>query len=336
MMKRYFRNPRGMWLNIVALLYTLLGYSAGIVMLTADSGGMNLFGLLLTGHAMVYAAYFVHEFSHHSIFKSAEANSRWGTLMMWPSGSCYAKFASLRHKHMRHHIDRADVLAFDYKDFLRRAPAWLRNLVLGLEWMYVPAVEFLMHGYMMLIPFLLPERKHERLRLSVIFAIRVLLFALLYWISPKALVLYFCAYVVMLLMLRFGDEFQHTYDVFIIVEGGDIPDGKVRDREYEQANTFSNLASLSHPALNLLWLNFPFHNAHHERPIEPWYNLPKLHNNLFGQEYDQVIPMIELLRGLHRNRVKRVLSDDYGEVGKGPGKAERFLGAVGVSFLYTV
>lgn len=56
--------------------------------------------------------------------------------------------------------------------------------------------------------------------------------------------------------------------------------------------------------------------------MEPWYNLPKLHHDLFGREYDQVIPMFDLLRGHHRNRVKRVLSDDYGEVGKGPGKAE--------------
>lgn len=335
-MKQYFRNPRGMWTNVLALAYTLLGYAAGIVMLTADSWWINAVGVFLTGHAMVYAAYFVHEFSHQSVFKSGDANNRWGTLMMWPTGGCYAKFAALRHKHMRHHIDRADVLSFDYKEFLRSAPAWVRNLVLGLEWLYVPAVEFLMHGYMMLLPFLLPERKNERLRVSAIFVIRVALFALLYWISPKALLLYLVAYIFMLLMLRFGDEFQHTYDVFIIVEGGDIPDGKLRDREYEQANTFSNLASLSHPALSLLWLNFPYHNAHHERPIEPWYNLPKLHDDLFGREYDQVIPMFDLLRGHHRNRVKRVLSDDYGEVGKGPGKAERFLGAVGVSFLYTV
>lgn len=172
-------------------------------------------------------------------------------------GGCYAKFAALRHKHMRHHIDRADVLSFDHKEFLRSAPAWVRNLVLGLEWLYVPAVEFLMHGYMMLLPFLLPERKNERLRVSAIFVIRVALFALLYWISPKALLLYLVACIFMLLMLRFGDEFQHTYDVFIIVEGGDIPDGKLRDREYEQANTFSNLASFEPSCAKFTLVEFP-------------------------------------------------------------------------------
>lgn len=85
-MKQYFRNPRGMWTNVLALAYTLLGYAAGIVMLTADSWWINAVGVFLTGHAMVYAAYFVHEFSHQSVFKSGDANNRWGTLMMWPTG----------------------------------------------------------------------------------------------------------------------------------------------------------------------------------------------------------------------------------------------------------
>jgi hypothetical protein len=46
--------------------------------------------------------------------------------------------------------------------------------------------------------------------------------------------------------------------------------------------------------------------------------------------------MSELLKGYHRDRLKRITSDDYGEVGTGPGKADRFLGAVGVSFLTAV
>ena len=41
---------------------------------------------------------------------------------------------------------------------------------------------------------------------------------------------------------------------------------QLRDREYEQMNTYSNVTSLRHPWLNLLLLNFPYHNAHHEPP----------------------------------------------------------------------
>lgn len=335
-MKNYFRNPQGTWLNVAALAYTLFGYGAGVVMLLADAAWVNVIGVLLTGHTLIYAAYFIHEFAHQSIFKSATANNGWGTLMTWLTGSCYATFGALRRKHMRHHIDRADVVTFDYKDCLRRSPPWATKLVLALEWMYVPAVELMMHGYVMLLPFLKSERKHERPRLVVIIAIRLILFTALFWFSPKAFLLYLVAYTIMLHVLRFADAFQHTYDAYAVLEGHDIPNDKVRDREYEQMNTYSNVTSLSHPWLNLLFLNFPYHNAHHERPIVPWHDLPALHADLFSRDYGQVIPMFDLLRGHHRHRVKRILSDDYGEVGAGPGKAERFLGAVGVSFLTAV
>ena len=122
MLKQFFRSPGGAWLNIAALAYTLFGWASGIALLRADAWYANLIGVLLTGHCLTYSAYFVHEFAHQSIFKSAAANNRWGALMSWINGSCYAPFQALRRKHMRHHIDRADVLTFDYKKFLQ-APA---------------------------------------------------------------------------------------------------------------------------------------------------------------------------------------------------------------------
>jgi hypothetical protein len=48
------------------------------------------------------------------------------------------------------------------------------------------------------------------------------------------------------------------------------------------------------------------------------------------------LPLAELLRTWHRNRVRRVLSDDYGAPGQGPGRADAFVGAHGVSFLTVI
>jgi fatty acid desaturase len=336
MIARYFRYPAGVVPNVAALTYTLGGYAGGVALLTADHWLLNLAGVLLTAHTLVYAAYFIHEFAHQSIFRSAEANNRWGVLMSWLAGSCYATFGALRRKHMRHHIDRADVLTFDFKAFLNRSPTWVRQVVVALEWAYVPAVEFVMHGYVMLLPFLKEERKAERGRVLAVLATRAVLFGLLAWYSVKAVLLYLVAYMIMLHVLRFTDAYQHTYDAFAVLEGGDIPNDKVRDRHYEQKNTYSNVVSVAHPWWNLLLLNFSYHNAHHERPIEPWYELPKLHAQLFPGEYAQVLPMSTLLKGYHRDRVARVLSDDYGAVGEGQNKADGFLGAVGVSFLTAV
>jgi fatty acid desaturase len=337
MLKQVFRSPHGAWPNVAALAYTLLGYPAGIALLLAEPWYANLAGLLLTAHALICSAYFVHEFAHQSVFRSAEANHRWGVLMSWINGGCYAPFKALRRKHMRHHIDRADVLTFDYKAFLNRSPRWLRRLVIAAEWAWIPAVEFIMHAYVIVLPFVKRARKAERPRVIAILAVRAAAFALLGWLSPKTLLLYVVAYMIMLHVLRFTDAYQHTYDAFAVLEEGEIPDDKVRDRDYEQGNTYSNLVSVAHPWLNLLLLNFSYHNAHHERPIVPWHDLPKLHAQLFPAEYVQVIPMNELLKGYCRDRIARILSDDYSEVAKsGARRADGFLGAAGVSFLTAV
>jgi fatty acid desaturase len=335
MIARYFRHADGARPNTLVIAYTLAGYAGGLALLTATHWLANLAGFALLSHTLVTAAYLLHEFAHQTIFKSAEANNRWGVVMTWITGSCYAPFASLRQKHMRHHIDRADVLTFDSKRFLLESPAWFRKLVLAAEWAWIPAVEFIMHAYVMVLPFVKQSRKASRPRILMVGAVRLAAFALLGWISLKALLLYGAAYMVMLHVLRFTDAYQHTYDAFAVLEEGSIPDDKVRDRAYEQANTYSNLVSVAHPLWNLLLLNFSFHNAHHERPVAPWYQLPALHRQLFPDHYEQVIPMGALLRGYHRDRVTRVLADDYGSTA-GPDKARGFIGAVGVSFLTAV
>ena len=53
------------------------------------------------------------------------------------------------------------------------------------------------------------------------------------------------------------------------------------DRDYEQSHTFSNVISIRYPWLNLITLNFGYHNAHHTKPTVPWHELPKLHEALY-------------------------------------------------------
>lgn len=61
-----------------------------------------------------------------------------------------------------------------------------------------------------------------------------------------------------------------------------------------------------------------------------------LHQTLYGEQPRQVLPARILLRSFHQYRLARVFSEDYGVVGQGPGRAEGFQGAVGVSFLTAV
>jgi len=301
MFTRRFRYSDGVVPNLLGLGYAIGGWACGVALLALAPGAWKIAGVLLTAHALIISAYFVHEFAHLAVFKSAEDNARWGTLMIWLNGACYAEFADLRNKHMRHHVDRADVLTYDYKALLQRNPL-LRKAVVALEWAYVPAVELIMHGYVIALPFLAESRRERRGHVLTVGLVRVAGFALLGWFSLAGLAGYAVAYLIMLHALRFADAYQHTYDAFAVLQGGDIPADKVRDRAYEQRHTYSNVVLARHPLANLLLLNFPYHNAHHERPIEPWHRLPELHARLFPASYAQVLPMGTLLAAYHRYR----------------------------------
>jgi fatty acid desaturase len=297
---------------------------------------INIAGVLLTAEALIISAYLLHELAHWSIFKSPKVNQRWGNVMAWLNGSCYSTFKEIRDKHMHHHVDRADVLTFNVQHLMRDMPSGARNLIKALEWTYIPALEILMHFLVMFLPFIKHEWHYKRSRLIIIFIVRVPLFVLMAWISLKAWLLYLFSYGLMLTALRFADAFQHTYDVFLESEiaktGGKPNDGKLRDRSYELANTYSNLVSIEHPWLNLLLLNFPYHNAHHEKPIVPWHALPTLHKNLFGDSTKlPVIPMSKLIYAYHFHRVTRLQSEHYGMITNE--SANAFIGAAGVSFL---
>lgn len=333
---RHFRQADGVVPNLFALSVTLTGWPLGIFLLTTAAWPLQLAGFMLTSLSLIWSAYYIHEFAHYAIFKSPDANRRWGTLMTWVNGSCIARFDELRKKHMRHHVERADVITFDAQAFLKRSPALFRNAVLLLEWLYFPAVEFLMRGFVIARAW--QRGGSTRLRLVLILAVRITAFALLGWFSPVALLLYFAAYLVMVTVLRFADCFQHTYEAYPIDDDTPLPPEMIKDKVYEQEYTYTNIVGLKNFWLNLLWLNFGYHNAHHERPVVPWHQLPALHRELYGEHDAQVITVPELLKAFHRHRVRRVLSPDYGQVlpaGQGA-RADGFVGAVGVSFLTAV
>ena len=329
-----WRESAGALPNTLVLGYAVGGYLLGFVLMAQPHWLPAALGVLLLTHAMVVAAYLVHEAAHYTLFASPDNNRVAGEAMSWIAGSAYASFDRIRHMHLRHHRERTDVTCFDYKVFLRRH-AILRRLTYALEWAHIPAVEILMHAQVMVRPFVDRSQRRHLPRVLVVLAVRGALLAALALASLQAALLYGLAYLLLLAILNFFDAFHHTFDQYFV--DADIPvpmDG--RDRAYEQANTYSNVLSTRYPWLNLLTLNFGYHNAHHERAATPWYALPQLNRSLFGAAPRELLPLGELLRTHHRNRLKRVLDEDYGSVGSGPGRADGFIGAHGVSFLTVV
>lgn len=330
-----FRYADGGLPNCLAMGYAVAAYFGGFALLLSGHWALMALGTLVLAHGMVISAFLIHEFAHGTIFAKPKDNALAGEIFGWLTGSCYQDFQTMRKKHMRHHVDNADVISFDPRAFINGSPLWFRKAILVLEWAHIPAVDIVIHYMVILMPFFssIPEHRARRGKVLTLLAIRSALFSLVGWLFLPALLLHGVAWTLMVCVMRLSDMHQHTYEPVVQMIDGKMELPHVGDRDYEQSNTFSNLISERWPVLNLLMLNFTYHNAHHDKPVVPWYRLPKVHHELFGDNYKQVIYMRELLGNYHRYRLHRVTSDDYGQLGEGPRRTENFYGAVGLSFL---
>ena len=104
-----FRYPDGRLPNALAFLYAGGGYVLGIAGLTATAWWLNALATVLLAHALVIAAYLIHECAHNTLFADNRWNARLGAALMWLTGASYGRYEDIRHKHFRHHVDRADV-----------------------------------------------------------------------------------------------------------------------------------------------------------------------------------------------------------------------------------
>ncbi len=323
------RGGRADWPQLAALGYAVSVYAAAIGGLLSDTVLVRGFATLALAHSLVVAAYLIHECAHNTVFVSQAANRRLGAALSWLVGAGYGRYDDIRRKHLRHHSERADVIAYDYRALLQRHPALLRA-VQAAEWAYIPAVDLLMHALVIVLPFTSPTRRDRRARVLINLVVRSGLFIGMAWIAPTAPLYYALAYLLFLHALRFMDVHQHTYAVLTTLDDG-TPHSAAGDRAYEHRNTYSNPLSPAHPWLDRLMLNFGYHNAHHIHPSTPWHQLPALHRAQTATTADRVLPFSALLRSYHRHRVARVLNGDAPD--HAIGAPQDFIGVLGVSFL---
>jgi fatty acid desaturase len=314
-------------LNTFALSHVWVAYGLGIGLLVASRWEWNLIGFVLLIHALILSATITHELIHDNIFKERPLNAFWGRVMTHLNGACYATWDDLVEHHFNHHIHHADFVAFDIADFVKKLSPVVRQVLVILEWAYFPAFEFVLRLRTMFAPFYQPEKQHLWWRNLLLLTYRGALLTLLAYFSPKAVVLYAIAYISFVNLMRFADAFHHTYDYAIV--GQPFPK---RDRVYEQTHTFSNLVSTAHPWLNLFYLNFGYHNAHHHDMRCPWYKLPELHEKLYGNELENLLPLLQLIANYHQFRLDRLFGGQ-GEVAEDTTRIATFTGGIGVSFL---
>jgi acyl-lipid omega-6 desaturase (Delta-12 desaturase) len=310
MAKIKLRDPQGLPYNLGALLYIVVLYSLGWVGVFHDTWLINGLAVLALAHSMIIASYLLHDCGHNAIFTSAEHNATLGRFLNAIAGSNYGRYEDIRYKHMRHHVDNCDPVSFDYRSFLKRHP-FLEKVIFALEWAYIPAVEFMMHGMMILAPWIYPSKAGQKSRVIRVVLIRGVLLLTVALISFKALMLYALAQVILLTVLRFMDCYQHNYEVVFNLEDKSATFPHRGDAAFEQSNTYTNLLSQRFPLLNMLVLNFCYHNAHHEKPVLGWYRLPALHQSM-DENPTQTLTFWDQARCFHRHRLGRIYAEEYG------------------------
>lgn len=98
-----WRESSGALPNTLALGYALLGYLAGFWLMAAEAWYATVAGVLLNAHAMVIAAYLVHEAAHYALFASVPHNRIAGEAMSWIAGSAATCRAQRRCSHCAWH-----------------------------------------------------------------------------------------------------------------------------------------------------------------------------------------------------------------------------------------
>ena len=83
-MAKIFHESRGTVFHGGALLYAVTGYLLGLYGLFSANWLVNIGATVWLAHAMVIAAYMIHECGHNTVFRSNDLNAHLGRfLKLW-------------------------------------------------------------------------------------------------------------------------------------------------------------------------------------------------------------------------------------------------------------
>ncbi|HEX8700818.1 MAG TPA: fatty acid desaturase [Myxococcaceae bacterium] len=290
-------------LSYLTLMYGFGGFGAGLAcVLSADWRWWPL-GVLLLAHTVAWCGLLSHDAMHNAIFRSRRMNHLSGAWLTWISGACYFPFELLRDQHLEHHRYHVGVDGFSVTRWLKQQSRLVRALVIAAEWAYIPVLTVLINIRSRALPLYDPANHYLRGRVLRVFCVRVSALVLMAWIQPWAPLLYLASHFVMIHFMRLYDCFHHTFDVYPRGAKPTFPD------EYLQENTYSSLFSRKRAWLNWVFLNYGYHNAHHEKPHVPWHALPALDAAMFGESEAHCLVGRNLFWTYHHHRLNRIHTD---------------------------
>lgn len=297
-------------LNYSAIFFTLGGFALGIyILLFSTSWSLRISSMVLLAYVKILS-FLVHHQLVHGIFAKRSTNQAWGRLIDVVNGAQYWTFEELQRQHIEHHQDKVDYVSFDAPELMRWLPSPIEQLLVCLEYFYFPVLAYITHWRSVSAVYWHPERKHARSRTTLVILIRSFCYGLMGWINPTGLFLYFLSHNLFINCYRVLDCFSHTFEELPV--GSEAPKGLTA--AYEQNRTVSLMATRSRKSwLNLLFLNFGYHGAHHVDPSGPWLAYVKLDSMIF-EGCDPAMPrhvaLTDLVLHFHRERIHRIYNEE--------------------------
>ena len=309
-------TQRSARINIMVIAAIAVSYGGGLILITRAELWSGMVGVATLLMSMLMSWYLSHDCAHNLVFGDKSKNRVLGEILSWINGIAYFRFDEYCRYHLKHHTKQVDFIGVDIKAALAPLPAWLAQGLIALEVAYIPVMYVFIKFYGLFAILKEPDRRYRR-RVQGLLLVTLGFFLILGSLNPAAIAYYLLVVTIRIHCVRFVDAFQHSY-VQIAADQTTSNKGKL----YEQHHTFSFPVARRFTGLNLLILNFGYHNAHHALPSCPWYNLPAV-DQLLTSAADagddrtasptQQVSFMELLRGYHRHRRYRITTTDEGQ-----------------------
>lgn len=298
-------------LNYFAIFITLSGFAFGVyVLLYSTNWPLRIASMGLLAYVKILSFLVHHELAHGNIFKSRQMNQTWGRIIDVVNGAQYWSFEELQRQHIEHHKDKVDYVSFDAPELMNWLPSPIEKLLVVLEYFYFPALAYITHWRSVTAVYWHPERRNMRERTTLVLLFRSAFYALMGWINPIGLLLYFLSHNLFINSYRVLDCFSHTFEELPV--GSEAPKGLTA--AYEQNRTVSLMATRSRKSLfNLLFLNFGYHGAHHIDPSGPWLAYDTIDTMIFkacGAEMPRHVALSDLIVHFHKERMNRIYNEE--------------------------
>ena len=243
-------------------LFLALMVVAGVLTWTTDSAIVDWTMYVLLGYLWMSIVTFMHDATHHTLFRRRWFNDAFGIVAMIPVGVSFVAFRKDHLEHHRHNRSPRDPDAFTMG---RRGIA---DMLLFYAYMVAGALLSFLH-FNVLYPIRSFDRREWAMHLfetalKVATCVGLVYWALAHDTLGKTLALWLIPIFI----------FSLFNSVRFIAEHYNTP--------WDQGQLLGTRTISSNPVHAFFWNNINWHIGHHIYPRVPWYNLVELHQLLKG------------------------------------------------------